>query len=335
MKSFRELKSNKVLFSFYKNRKHYYQTCKKGELFLSFPKGFNDPFDGKPLIDKNEFAFEYCARKFNKATITNFFEKALGDTYLAKLHNFEKFKDYPQFESMDEFSFLLNYGITILIDEILEKYNDYVKELENICNSFGVACFSIIPPQQNMVLWAPYANNYKGFCVAYNLDFIYTDIGTEREDKIITYLCEHLYKVDYTDNFLFMDIKKLLDIPVSNLKENDYINQYIKKILTRKYKQWAYEEEYRLIINKNDEFLDKYFDKKGYGFSIPFPYFCSVCSFDVNYNPKRHTQVKVIAVKNNCFCYNLTLNNEQGKLTVDKNAFCKHNLNIALKKTKI
>ena len=319
MKSIKDLNFNGYLFSFYRNRDYCYNTCENGELFLSFPKNFNDQFEGKVLVDKNEFAIEYCSRIFGEDFVLEFDKNVLGKDFFQKLEFLQmveknKFEVWEGLGDFNIYNILYEYGIDKLKQNILCKYNLYLKKLIKVRNRYGIACFSTIPPTQNVVLWAHYADNYKGFCVEYRLG-----LGLE-EDRIVTYLREHIYKVKYTDKFKVFNVKKLLNIPVNKIEKNKEIHKYIKEILTIKQKQWAYEDEYRLIIDLEDKFLFKVKVCKK-GFSIKFPYYQCVYGYDIPKDSKKYKALVSIGKKNNVLLGNLILSSQERALVIDQNSF--------------
>lgn len=121
-----------------------------------------------------------------------------------------------------------------------------------------------------MVMWAHYADNYKGFCCEFEFD--YYDVGTTLDIKGTSNIFNHFHKITYTKKFPIIDVKKLLDYSPDNLKNSKYIYRFVEKTLKLKHKQWAYEREFRLIIHKNSKFFKKIFDKNDCGFKISFPY---------------------------------------------------------------
>lgn len=319
MKSIKDLKFNGYLFSFYRNKDYCYNTCENGELFLSFPKNFNDKFEGKVLVDKNEFAIEYSSRIFGEDFVLEFDKNVLGKDFFQKLEFLQmveknKFEVWEGLGDFNIYNILYEYGIDKLKQNILCKYNLYLKKLIKVRNRYGIACFSTIPPTQNVVLWAHYADNYKGFCVEYRLG-----LGLE-EDRIATYLREHIYKVKYTDKFKGFNVKKLLNIPVNKIEKNKEVHKYIKEILTIKQKQWAYEDEYRLIIDLEDKFLLKVKVCKK-GFSIKFPYYQCVYGYDIPKDSKKYKALVSIGKKNNVLLGNLILSSQERALVIDQNSF--------------
>ena len=52
------------LYSLFGGAAYDFSTIKNGELFLSYPQNFNDPFDGTILIDQTEFIKEFLCRRF-------------------------------------------------------------------------------------------------------------------------------------------------------------------------------------------------------------------------------------------------------------------------------
>ena len=120
MKSIKDLNFNGYLFSFYRNKDYCYNTCENGELFLSFPKNFNDQFEGKVLVDKNEFAIEYCSRIFGEDFVLEFDKKVLGKDFFQKLEFLQmveknKFEVWEGLGDFNIYNILYEYGIEIII----------------------------------------------------------------------------------------------------------------------------------------------------------------------------------------------------------------------------
>ena len=95
----------------------------------------------------------------------------------------------------------------------------------------AVCCFS--RNKTNILMWSHYADHHKGFCIG--IDW------PELEKS------ELLSEVNYSENFLNLDIDRFL-----NLGEDCKINKEWERLLTHKYKDWVYEDEVRLILELND-----------------------------------------------------------------------------------
>lgn len=100
--------------------------------------------------------------------------------------------------------------------EIMDKYKEQIKDL-------GVVCYSLDP--YNLLLWAHYADNHNGMCLVFDVD--------EKINK--------LYKVNYQEKYPDVDLAE---------ESKDY--EEVIKIVTTKFLEWEYEQEYReVFIAKN------------------------------------------------------------------------------------
>lgn len=125
-----------------------------------------------------------------------------------------------------------------LIEGNVEVLQDWQHvELPNDVANKGICCFSA--NGMNPLMWGHYTNSYHGFVVKYvpKFNFIYfeKEIGLTK-----------ILPVTYSEN------------PRRVPPNSPFANQYQ---LTIKLKDWEYEEEYRLIAEKNSTALTKlYFD---------------------------------------------------------------------------
>ena len=106
----------------------------------------------------------------------------------------------------------------------------------------------------NNVMWGNYAENHKGFCIAYNPRSLLIDTNTSWADSI-----------KYTDSPLGDDIDSLyggmiLPQDIDNPKCNPITLPHMVKYQFRKEKSWQYEEEFRLVLgdpnHEDRKFLD-------------------------------------------------------------------------------
>ncbi len=120
---------------------------------------------------------------------------------------------------------------------IYQKEHEIPREISEISDEiYRVCCFSTI--EDSILMWSHYADNHEGFCVGYNFREIKND------------LTELMLPVRYND--------KPLDI--TNLFAPDLNRSLLINALTRKSKQWSYENEWRLIVlskNKDNGQLEK------------------------------------------------------------------------------
>lgn len=101
-------------------------------------------------------------------------------------------------------------------------FKKYATVFSNELNIFKITCFTTI--EDNLLMWAHYANNHKGICVGYKI--------TLDENTI-------LEKVNYTGLHIN---SRTFEISSENLKDLN-----IKDIFFRKHEDWSYENEYRLL----------------------------------------------------------------------------------------
>lgn len=118
-------------------------------------------------------------------------------------------------------------------------YNNLVKgRIEDVVNSGYIACFNELPIDSldTLPMWAHYARDHKGCCMKYD------DISLwppEWQDA--------LFPVNYRDNFqdFLNEFKRDEDS-----WEYEY-NALYKYIMSNKFDCWRYENEWRIILDKN------------------------------------------------------------------------------------
>lgn len=115
----------------------------------------------------------------------------------------------------------LNDPFELLSPDLKDKeFRGYIKEVkESIARNFGIVCFS--GNWNNPVQWSHYADKHKGLCLGFDIDPI------------------HLKKVDYRQGRIQHD--------------NRMTEDFVFRILQTKYEHWAYEEEYRVFIELEEE----------------------------------------------------------------------------------
>ena len=253
------------LYSLFGGAAYDFSTIKNGELFLSYPNNFNDPFDGAIIIDQSEFVKEFLKRRLDDNLVSAVFSEIVKDDSadafdLIAKHNFmRKTFSYCKNLYSDKCEILLDIDVDKLKEECFNLYNEYIESIKKIRNEYGVACFTTNAPQNNMVMWAHYANNYRGFCCKFEFD--YYDVDTPRDTKGTANILKHFYKVVYTKKFPFIDVKRLFNYPPNESHKNKYIYRFIERTLTLKHTQWKYENEYRVIIHKDSRLFEKTFSR--------------------------------------------------------------------------
>lgn len=90
---------------------------------------------------------------------------------------------------------------------------------ESVAENTGIICYS--GNWKNPVQWAHYADKHKGLCLGFDIDPI------------------HLKKVEYTQDRIQHD--------------NSMTEELVFKLLRTKYVHWAYEQEYRVFIELEED----------------------------------------------------------------------------------
>ena len=316
------------IYSMFSGAFYDFSTIKNGELFLSYPDNFNDPFDGAILIDQTDFLKEILRRKFDDVFVSTLFleasKKHSTDIFdFIKLYNFA-LTELPEALIMysDDCSRFANIDANKLKQECLALYNDYIEAIRKIRNEYGVACFTTNTPDTNMVMWAHYADNYKGFCCKF--EFNHYNVDAPRDKKGTGNILKHFHEVSYTKQFPFIDVKEILKYSPEELGKSKYIHKLIEKVLTLKHEQWSYENEYRIIIHKDSKLFKKTFTKNKCGFKISFPYLQALyMSFEKCIDK---ASIKDIAVTHKVKFYLLTPSKEGVRLVEDGSVKNIHNI---------
>lgn len=164
----------------------------------------------------------------------------------------------------------------------IDSFETYYKE---IINKNKITCLSDTN-EQNMPMWAYYANNHKGFCVKYIL--------TDEQKKYIfpvTYEKER----QNANSIVATIINETTKIIASNGSINDYsseanvCNQMVFFSMAAKHQSWKHEKEYRII-----------------GFNNYFP--CMPAEIFIGYNCDKQYEEQIIKIGENipCRIYKMT-----------------------------
>jgi hypothetical protein len=289
----------KYLFKYYTPTSENILDIKNQRLWLSHPNSFNDPFDCN---------IGYDSEKFEKDCLLKFIEEfgCIEDTNehggftqedknrIQKSYYGQTFYWTNKFESYSDAKWRL---LQSKSKEFRDKVNEVlrskaqqidlkVEKLKNI--NIRIACFSMLDKDDEfhnqIVMWSHYADNHKGFCVEYDLEFLKRDIHftlkyyeyLDKRDEFIKERNEAIIKaglfpVEYTANRVNIPVTKLNQINFDTqgkIKYNSNIDELIYKTFVVKSSNWSYEKEWRIII---DEQIGNHFDNK-----IPFPYAKSI-----------------------------------------------------------
>lgn len=97
----------------------------------------------------------------------------------------------------------------------------YLNTIDSVLDSYGICCFTT--NYQNILMWSHYAQHHKGVCLVF-------DVNQDIESFFVA-------KVRYTDEF-------------TPRNYFDDTTNTAMIMLTTKSKDWEYEQEYRLVDNK-------------------------------------------------------------------------------------
>jgi hypothetical protein len=106
-----------------------------------------------------------------------------------------------------------------------EEYNtikEYRKKLEKALTEIGVLCLA--GSNDNMLMWSHYADKHKGFCLCFRM------IGND---------AFKVRPVTYEGKYIEIKIEDFAD----------KLEEYIKDVIFNKASDWAYEREYRIVID--------------------------------------------------------------------------------------
>lgn len=227
---------------------------KKDEIYLTSPYLFNDPYDSAFSIDMELF----------KNSIINNVKQKIKEKKVKK--EFKKININPEnVENIDKIYNDMNVDASIM-DEIIDKNPDiFYNELIKHQIKFKISCFSESP--NSILMWSHYANQHQGFCIGYDT--------SEIEEEIM----KKIYPVFYHETFF-------------QLIENGDLNDKIFNSLI-KFKDWKYENEWRLISDEkvlclkpskiflgvrfNDEYIDLFKD-------IAYEKSCKLYKMKMNYS---------------------------------------------------
>ena len=131
----------------------------------------------------------------------------------------------------------------------LDAQNECSRKIYDIRNiQYKICCFSNFKDEnellENSTMWSHYADNHRGFCVKYKLDF---EILENKEEI----LCG-LFPITYTSSIPRISARELIKLSYNNDKLilNKPVLKTTLKTLTTKSKFWNYEKEWRLIIGE-------------------------------------------------------------------------------------
>ncbi len=190
----------KTLYKYRSWSSEFHKTLLSGnEIFLSSPADLNDPFDAS-------LPFRY---KQEEMTPDNIYKKLIEVGR----------REWPDMseQELQELAFeRQNSGVFENGDYWKEQH---ARSKESMHKSFGI--FSCTTKNDNLLMWAHYADCHRGFCVGLDSEILYDTVGGV------------IRPVNYAESF-----------PVMPLFEQK--TSYMIEMLNTKSPEWGYEDEYRL-----------------------------------------------------------------------------------------
>lgn len=192
----------------------------QNNLYFSSIDGFNDPFDCRMEFNYKGAIVDQLYRKFKKQYEIDCIEKKDREIQ-------EEAQNYANdLEHNEETSLNLSKDIELLNAQTL-----------------GICSFS--SRKESILMWSHYSNCHTGFCVGYStkiLEKFFNNKNSQHDNKLF-----FLYKVNYPDQY-----------PIKNYFEIEHPFDHHLHVVTNKYSDWKYEDEYRIILHEsNDNTLQK------------------------------------------------------------------------------
>lgn len=126
-----------------------------------------------------------------------------------------------------------------------ETHKEYTKNrLRNFIDEFGIA--SVSETHRNLLMWAHYASEHKGYCIGYSQDMLARKNTLYKEIMYGDNAFE-LKKINY-DSIPF-DSEIIDEIISQDFNDHKFIDILWERALTTKSDAWSYEKEYRYISN--------------------------------------------------------------------------------------
>ncbi|MBO4468676.1 MAG: DUF2971 domain-containing protein, partial [Clostridia bacterium] len=197
-----------------------------GNIYLSESNKQNDPFDGSYALTDEAFLNEKYPIEFLYSYISIKF--ALPENYRSL---WEKVSGISFSQDISVKNFILYFSELVkkpkgYIFHFLKMFLDVGNRRNN--ETYKIACFS--ETKASIPMWAYYANNHKGVCLEYDLSRL--DSNNEDENE----LKKAFYKIYYSDCR-----------PTEGQKDSAFV---VKGL------QWAHEQEWRLICDTPDKYIN-------------------------------------------------------------------------------
>lgn len=194
----------------------------KNKIRFTQPSVFNDPFELK--LSMKGFAQESELIKQHNEEFENIV-RDLYDKDYSYLKNKYSFEDF--LSKIDKKSGLKDFISISTSDVIHENFKKKFDEVMN--NTLGILSLTTNP--DNLLMWAHYANEHRGFVI-------------ELDEK------HNFFKSKEENNYIYNGIQK---VNYSEIRPDKFLKDFeFKDLLLVKSKEWAYENEYRIIQKLED-----------------------------------------------------------------------------------
>ena len=272
------IKHPKYLIKFYSPEDYNFNSLERGEVFMSSPVNFNDPYDCKLTFNREDLLKRYltdwichdCRKLEHNVVRTDCFD--WNDSHRlwctkdpSPIHHRDDYRDTID----DALSTILGTKdldfyriVTKRIDCLLTRAQAFISELAKYTD-IGVSCFCNCERPYNIdntnLMRSHYAKNHQGFCVMYCFDEQITG------KPLPSNLLKSIVPVTYTKHRIFISKMFILRYLNDRLLWND-MDKLIDRIghsLITKSTVWKYENEWRYISNKVKE-------------TVPFPYAAAI-----------------------------------------------------------
>lgn len=175
--------------------------------------------------------------------------------------------------------------------EIFKKYLDYpIKKIINLRKEeVYLTCFS----KTNTInpMWTHYAHNHTGICIEYNIK----DLNEE-------YIINWCYPVKYEDNYDYTN-------ELMNIKNNG--KKILHETLLKKSTEWAYEKEWRILIDYDIQLMGLIKKGNDYFLKLPKP---QAIYLGINISNKNKEKILKICEDREISAYQMEINRKNHQL---------------------
>lgn len=239
------------------------EALKNNTVFMQTPTEFDDIYDSDIYVDWQEYErirLEECCRRCQILLKGDRTTENLGNALIQQLVSHwddiwnEETNMFirPVSSEIEELSnqlFVKNLKLALLkepniavsLKKVLSnEYQDYVDKLKRM---FRISCFTTTPYSQ--LMWGnAYANYHKGFCIEYSIDI---------NDEWYKRLSMHVFPL------IYCKVRPDVSEKIVRMKEklNTLDNLWILFFhgALRKSIDWAFQDEWRLLLSPNSEFM--------------------------------------------------------------------------------